>query len=69
MCMRPAWAASCYNDALLAGGHAYITYDTVESVERALNACRSRNGRKKFYVKTHDGFKTVVRNYGNCAFL
>ena len=51
-----------YNDTLLAGGHAYITYDTVESVERALNACRTENGRKMLYVKKSDGFKTMVRN-------
>ena len=54
---------------LLAGGYAYITYDTVEGVERALNACRSRNGRKKLYVKTRDGFKTVVRKYSDCSLL
>ena len=50
-----------YNDALLAGGHAYITYDTVESVERALNACRVQNGRKMLFVKKSDGSKTMVR--------
>ena len=57
----------CCKDALLAGGHAYITYNTVESVERALEACITLNGRKKLYVKTRDGVTRVVRKYSNCS--
>ena len=65
---QPGGNFCCYDDALFAGGYAYITYDTVKSVERAVNACRTRNGRKKLHVTSRDGFKTVVRKYSDSMF-